>query len=691
MSDQPRKVIKHSVHRKDFKIHQYVKLEGIKTKKTRQEFGRFSSPIFGTNVPDEVIIPEVDNSVLGDNGQRLDAFRDKPKISDEEKIKKTGTIYTEFDFVTNKHRTEYLGGKIIKPKEEVKVEEDLPKKIKPILPGQKQAIQVEIKEEVNNISTEKVEETIKLEPIVEVVEPKNGSFDIDDFVSTSNFEEVIEEVIERPKQIERKEKETNIPNKVYRQPKKYIKPNVNMFKTVDLDKDSKPEWLLENIRIIDEQLDFFKIPAKVSDSIKGPTVTRYELSLEPGVNVNRISSIENNIKLALSAIDIRILAPIPGKPYVGIEVPNNKSEIVPFGNVVNNKEFLSSNKPLLFALGININGDYMYEDIAKMPHGLIAGATNSGKSVAINTLLASLLIKNTPDDLKLILIDPKYVELTAYNDLPHLITPVVTDPRIASQTLKWSVEEMERRFILFANNKSKNIESFNEGIAYGRINHDKMPYLVIVIDELADLMQVASQDVEDSIQRLTQKARAAGIHLIVATQRPSVDVIKGTIKSNIPTRIAFKVASNVDSQTILDGSGAEKLLGKGDMLIKTVDHPNRLQGAYISDDEIYALTDFIKEQAEPKYLFMHEELNQKITSFEELDELFNDVARFVVMEQKTSINVVSKEFQIGFNRAQSIVKSLVQSGIISEGEGTRSGTVLVSLAELEEILDDVKF
>jgi len=337
------------------------------------------------------------------------------------------------------------------------------------------------------------------------------------------------------------------------------------------------------------------------------------------------------------------------------------------------------------------DGENIYVDISSMPHGLIAGATNSGKSVCVNTVLISLLLKNSPEDLRLILIDPKMVELAAYNDIPHLVTPVITDTKIASAALNWAVNEMEKRYMLFANNRSRDIKSFNDQVKRGLIDEDKMPYIVIIIDELADLMMVAAHEVEDSIQRITQKARAAGIHLIVATQRPTTDVVKGTIKSNIPVRIAFKVASFVDSTTILDYAGAETLLGKGDMLLKRTDRAHRLQGAYIQDHEIYSVTDFIREQYETNYIFEHESLKQQAKMKEVIDDdLFEDVAYYVVSNNNASINSIQKEFTIGFNRAQRLVEMLEMYQIVSSSQGTKSRDVLVNINELEDILRQSK-
>ncbi|VEU80364.1 DNA translocase FtsK [Haploplasma axanthum] len=665
------KKIYKSVYRPDFKIHQFVKLVGIRKGKKEDDLSRFVSPIFGNKVPDKVVIPKSPEG-LGDSGKRLDAFRDKPKNSRDE--------YREFNIITNKSREEYLGGVIIEDEEEKTVEVIEPRKIIPIISNheEKEEPVFKINEKPKNIN---------LDPVLnENSEPKIDLHKREQpMVVRGNFEdEFVEEVkeIEKPKIVE-KPKVQKVGNN-----KKYVKPPVTMFKKMTRDQESKPAWLLEQIEIINATLTDFGIEATVIGSTKGPTVTRYEISLQPGVNVNRISNISDNLMMNLKAKSLRIEAPIPGKPYVGLEVPNVNPEIVAFGNVVDDKEFLEAHdKPLQVALGVDIDGKNVYVDITKMPHGLIAGATNSGKSVCINTVLASLLIKNSPDELKLILIDPKMVELNAYNDLPHLITPVITDAKMAAQALKWAVDEMEKRYRIFANNRSRDIKSYNDNVKRGIVDEPGMPYIVVVIDELADLMMAAASDVEDAIQRITQKARAAGIHLIVATQRPTTDVVKGTIKSNIPARIAFKVASYVDSTTILDGAGAEGLLGKGDMLLKEVDRPHRLQGAYIPDDEIYKLTDYIRDMREADYILKHDDLKHRVEFKQvEKDDLFEPVAYYVVETRTASINRIMQEFSISFNRAQTIMKLLENYQIVSENLGTKAREVLVNLEELEEII-----
>jgi S-DNA-T family DNA segregation ATPase FtsK/SpoIIIE len=527
------------------------------------------------------------------------------------------------------------------------------------------------------------------EPYVQTIELEpEESIDPSTITMESNF---FSQFNQKP-EVKKDEQKTPILNHTNEQVKKkhvYVYPDVSLFEKSENDLTEKPEWLLNQVEQLNTTLLDFNIEGQVIDSKKGPTVTRHEIALEPGVNVKKVLGIQDNITMSLAATSVRIEAPIPGKPFVGVEVPNEVKDMVRFGNIVDDPKFLKSNQPLQVALGMDIDGSHVYANIESMPHGLIAGATNSGKSVCVNTILVSLLLKNSPEELRLILIDPKMVELAPYNDLPHLITPVITDSKVASQALNWTVEEMERRFMIFASSRARNLQSYNDNVEQGLVEGEKMPRIVVIIDELADLIMAASKEVEDSIQRLTQKARAAGIHLIVATQRPTTDVIKGTIKSNIPVRIAFKVASFVDSTTILDGAGAETLLGRGDMLLKISDAPLRLQGAYISDDEIYAVTSMIKDQQPTNYIFGHDELKRKIEKVSQLDELFPDVARFVVEQQSCSMNSIQKQFGIGFNRAQDIVKSLIDTGIVEDSQGTKAKEVQVSLYDLDEVLKDI--
>lgn len=666
-----------------FHIPQIPKIEGIRgANKYVKE--KFVSPVFGADVKDEIHVPFVVR-VIGDKVKQYDAFRTKPKMNEEMIKQQHGNKYYEFDNVVNKDTRKQVFG-------------------------------------VDTYEEQEKKEDVKVEPIHEEVAPKLApvgdevvknlppwmkgrhaiSLDADDLPSDTytsdkvkvraNFTE-LEHVDDEEHVEDNYETKVRYESQVDDKPimdfrKDYQLPPVTLFKKTSRNADEKPQWLLDQIEIINKTLRDHGVEGEVSSSKKGPTVTRYELSLEAGVPVKRVTTIQDNIMMNLAAKSVRIEAPIPGKPYVGIEVPNAVMDIVSFGNVVDTDEFLLDREhPLKVALGEDIDGTNIYVDIAKMPHGLIAGATNSGKSVCVNTILVSLLLKNKPEDLKLILIDPKMVELTPYNDLPHLITPVITDAKMAASALNWVVDEMERRYRLFAQTRSRDMRSFNENIQKGYVDDEKLPYIVIVIDELADLIMVAAHEVEDAIQRITQKARAAGIHLLVATQRPTVDVVRGTIKSNIPTRIAFRVASYTDSTTILDGAGAESLLGRGDMLLKEAERPIRLQGAFISNQEIDAVVDFIRRQEKPHYILHHEDLKKAINVREQInDELFSDVAYYVVRENACSINSIQKQFEIGFNRAQKIVTFLEQYNIVSTSQGTKSREVLMTFDELEELL-----
>lgn len=685
-----------------FSIYQFPKYEGIRGKK-KYESSHFVSPIFGTKVKDIVTVP-FQVKTLGDTTKRFDAFRTKPKMSGKEAVEKYGTKYYEFtNIVTENTREEYFGKSTYETSPQIGKKEEEKPKIKPISKNYKEF--EEPKDKPVLPAFEAKQKFVELEP--EVYEEA-----FEDEVNEPKVEQSFEpqfETFRRPDQNEDEEKPKHVvssdfgstPKPVEEKPrveqkrtvlepemKAYVYPDISIFSRKERDLNEQPQWLLDQIDAINATLQEFGIEGQVNSSKKGPTVTRYEIALEPGVNVKRISNIADNLMMSLASKSIRIEAPIPGKPYVGLEVPNVQTEIVAYGNVVANPNFLGDkDHPLKVALGVDIDGEDIFVDIASMPHGLIAGATNSGKSVCVNTILVSLLLKNSPEDLKLILIDPKMVELTPYNDLPHLVTPVITDAKMAAQALGWAVSEMEKRYQMFARSRSRDIKSYNHNIKRGLVDDKKMPYIVIIIDELADLMMVSPHEVEDSIQRITQKARAAGIHLLVATQRPTTDVVKGTIKSNIPARIAFKVASFVDSTTILDGAGAETLLGKGDMLLKKDDRAHRLQGAYIKDDEIYDVTDFIRAHAKPDYIFEHEALRQQVEMNEVAsDDLFEVVAYFVVENQNASINSIQKQFEIGFNRAQKIVEMLEYYQIVSQSQGTKAREVLVTISELDDIL-----
>lgn len=472
------------------------------------------------------------------------------------------------------------------------------------------------------------------------------------------------------------------------QPKQQIRkgpnlnlPNINLLEEPEAHEIDEA-WINEKKEELNDAFYYFNVPAEVQHVTEGPSVTRFELSVEKGVKVSRITALQDDIKMALAAKDIRIEAPIPGTSLVGIEVPNNSATKVNLRSIIETDSFKNAESKLTVAMGYRINNEPLLMDIAKTPHALIAGATGSGKSVCINSILMSLLYKNHPEELRLLLIDPKMVELAPYNDLPHLVSPVITDVKAATQSLKWAVDEMERRYKLFAKYHVRNITAFNKKAAY----EDRMPKIVIVIDELADLMMMSPQEVEQSIARIAQKARACGIHMLVATQRPSVNVITGLIKANIPTRIAFMVSSSVDSRTILDSGGAERLLGYGDMLYlgSGMNKPIRVQGTFVSDEEIDEVVDYIKKQREPDYLFEEQELLKKNEN-QPKDELFMDVCHFMVQEGNISTSLIQRHFQIGYNRAARIVDQLEQLGYISGANGSKPRDVYITEADLEQI------
>lgn len=445
-------------------------------------------------------------------------------------------------------------------------------------------------------------------------------------------------------------------------------------------------WLREQQSLLEQTLMHFNVDAKIVNVTQGPSVTRFEIQPALGVKVSRIRNLSDDIKLNMAAKDIRIEAPIPGKNTIGIEVPNQYPKVVSLQEIIETDAFEEAKSPLTIALGLTIEGEPLITDIGKMPHGLIAGATGSGKSVCINTILLSLLYKANHHEVKFLLIDPKMVELTPYNGIPHLIAPVITDAKAATMSLKWAVEEMENRYERFVASGVRNIEKYNEKAVKENRLADKMPYIVIVIDELADLMMVSPQEVEDAICRIAQKARACGIHLLLATQRPSVDVITGLIKANIPTRIAFSVSSQVDSRTMIDSVGAEKLLGKGDMLFveNGASKSVRLQGPFVSDDEIDRVANYMRTVAEPNYLFEQEQLLLDLHEEEE-DELLEEVIAFVIDHHQASTSLLQRRFRIGYNRAARLIDTLENKGVISAQNGSKPREVLVTKSQLEEL------
>ena len=446
-------------------------------------------------------------------------------------------------------------------------------------------------------------------------------------------------------------------------------------------------------------LQNFGVGVTITNISGGPSVTRYELQPEQGVKVSKIVNLADDIKLNLAAEDIRIEAPIPGKAAIGIEVPNKEKQMVAFRDLLESDEFKKAKSKTIFAAGKDIAGKTVVADIEKMPHLLIAGQTGSGKSVCINTIIMSILYKASPSDVKLIMIDPKVVELSVYNGIPHLLIPVVTDPKKAAAALNWAVNEMEERYKKFAEHKARNIIGYNAQIDQiedvpGKDRPEKIPQIIVIVDELADLMMTAGTDVEDAIQKLAQKARAAGIHLIIATQRPSVNVITGVIKANIPSRIAFSVASGIDSRTILAETGAEKLLGKGDMLFHPyyISKPVRVQGAFVSDDEVMKVVNFLTQQKN----VIGGEINTNIDLQANMpgnslpggdqDELFETAGRFIIEQEKASIGNLQRHLRIGFNRAARIMDQLYAAGVVSKDEGTKPRKVLMKAEEFEEYL-----
>ena len=488
-------------------------------------------------------------------------------------------------------------------------------------------------------------------------------------------------------------KTQEIQSKTY-QNKKYVRPNadlLNINTNLKLDKNEKKE-LLENADKLEKTLLSFGVEAKILEVTKGPSVTRFELQPKAGIKVSKIVNLSDDIALGLAAKGVRIEAPIPGKSAIGIEVPNKEQTPVFFREILESDEFKNNNYKVACALGKDITGKCIVTDISKMPHVLIAGATGSGKSVCINTLIVSVLYKYSPEDVKLLMVDPKVVELNVYNGIPHLLIPVVTDPKKAAAALNWAVNEMTRRYKLFADNGVRNVDSYNELVKKGVID-EKLPYIVIIIDELADLMMACPRDVEDYICRLAQMARAAGMHLVIATQRPSVDVITGLIKANVPSRISFAVSSQVDSRTILDSTGAEKLLGKGDMLFYPVGEskPKRVQGAFISEEEVENVVSFIKDiksdsKCESEILeYINSASDTSIKSNEDCDELLDEAIKIVVETGQVSTSYLQRRLRIGFNRAARIVEELEKNRIISARDGNKPRQVLMSKEEFENI------
>lgn len=559
------------------------------------------------------------------------------------------------------------------------------------------------------------------EPSVSYIAEEPAPYGIEEEAVQERFEEIapqtakIKRPVAKPAELSEKEKimkaagqDIKAMKEAEKQPQRpYMFPPISYLKKTDSSKSGNGmEQLKETAMRLQQTLATFGVKVTITDISQGPAVTRYELQPEQGVKVSKIVGLADDIKLNLAATDIRMEAPIPGKAAIGIEVPNKENASVGLRDLLESKEYKDFPSKLAFAVGKDIAGKVVVADIAKMPHMLIAGATGSGKSVCINTLIMSLLYKATPDEVKLIMIDPKVVELSVYNGIPHLLIPVVTDPKKAAAALHWGVAEMTDRYQKFADLGVRNLQEYNAKIEQRIASGDteagkKMPQIVIIVDELADLMMVAPGEVEESICRLAQLARAAGIHLIIATQRPSVDVITGLIKANMPSRVAFAVSSGVDSRTILDMNGAEKLLGKGDMLFypQGFPKPARVQGAFVSDEEVGNIVDFLKNQNIGN--IYSEDIEDKIKNLgssggsngsagggDSKDAYFVDAGKFIIDKDKASIGMLQRVFKIGFNRAARIMDQLAEAGVVGEEEGTKPRKVLMSLEQFEQYIEE---
>ena len=562
------------------------------------------------------------------------------------------------------------------------------------------------------------------EPAAEIQPEISGDFMPDTFPPEPSQAAPVPEHIPKPakdaskpaEKTQKKKNEQEIQNEVqkvaqemetsgleHKPDKAYVFPSIDLLKKGEGKKSANTEHQLrETADKLQQTLKNFGVNVTVTNISCGPAVTRYEIQPEMGVKVSKIVGLTDDIKLNLAAADIRIEAPIPGKAAVGIEVPNKENVMVAFRDLIESPEFQTAKSKISFAVGKDISGKTKVTDIAKMPHLLIAGATGSGKSVCINTIIMSILYKARPDEVKLIMIDPKVVELSVYNGIPHLMIPVVTDPKKASGALHWAVAEMTERYEKFAEANVREINGYNAKVdsievPEGQERPQKMPQIVIIVDELADLMMVASNDVEEAICRLAQLARAAGIHLVIATQRPSVNVITGLIKANMPSRIAFSVTSGTDSRTILDMNGAEKLLGKGDMLFYPSGYqkPLRVQGAFVSDKEVNDVVAFLRESQNDQVNY-NDEITSKITSAgladtpgtSERDVYFVEAGKFIIEKDKASIGMLQRVFKIGFNRAARIMDQLYEAGVVGPEEGTKPRKVLMSPEEFENYVEE---
>ena len=537
---------------------------------------------------------------------------------------------------------------------------------------------------IKDYSDENIVEKLEEEKF-EVISNNDNSNKIEEktieYTEIENDENVIDTIKD---DIENKSKEEFV----------YTYPDVALLDRVKSKGGFSKDEVIEKGKIIENTMRNFGIESKVVAINRGPVITSYELKPAPGIKLSRIVGLSDNIAMALASSDLRIEAPIPGKTVVGIEVPNKEKDAVGLKELIDSKEFKNINSDIPLALGKDVEGNILISGMEDMPHLLIAGATGSGKSVCINSIITSIIYKSSPKDVKLMLIDPKVVELSVYNGIPHLLIDVVTNPKKAAFALNWAVDEMEKRYMAFAENHVRDLKGYNKKMVAEGKEDEKLPKILIIVDELADLMMVASKEIEEYIARLAQKARAAGMHLILATQRPSVDVITGTIKANVPSRIAFAVASSIDSRTILDMGGAEKLLGKGDMLFYPSKYPKpkRIQGAYIGDSEVERVVDFVKNNNEIKNNVeskIEKAIeNKKVKVDDEKDPLFKEAVEIVLNDEQASISYIQRKLKVGYSRAGRIVDQMEEMGIIGPHEGSKPRKLLKTKEEIDIILGD---
>ena len=569
-------------------------------------------------------------------------------------------------------------------KEKKKIEKENLKKEKIELKKSEEEKAVEVENFGENLVIKDYSDENIVEDPKEIINDENKNIEINN-VSDSSLIDSEENVIDTIKDdIENKNKEEYI----------YTYPDIALLDRLKSKCGFSKDEVIEKGRIIENTMRNFGIESKVVAINRGPVITSYELKPAPGIKLSRIVGLSDNISMALASSDLRIEAPIPGKTVVGIEVPNKEKDAVGLKELIDSNEFKTINSDIPLTLGKDVEGNILISGMEDMPHLLIAGATGSGKSVCINSIITSIIYKSSPKDVKLMLIDPKVVELSVYNGIPHLLIDVVTNPKKAAFALNWAVDEMEKRYLAFAENHVRDLKGYNKKMLEEGREDEKLPKILIIVDELADLMMVASKEIEEYIARLAQKARAAGMHLILATQRPSVDVITGTIKANIPSRIAFAVASSVDSRTILDMGGAEKLLGKGDMLFYPSKYPKpkRIQGAFIGDNEVERVVDFVKNNNETKN-HVESKIEQaikdkKVKIDNEKDPLFKEAVELVINDEQASISYIQRKLKVGYSRAGRIVDQMEEMGIIGPHEGSKPRKLLKTKEEIDIILGD---